>query len=349
MHQVPVHISGEDVADVLRRKRVATIRSASAGGREESAHFFFAVELVLVIALLADGRPLLSPRLRLSERKDRNRGLAVIGDIYFHRARIEQRHAHQVLHRQHDMPQVDGVLCRKSIPPVVEGHAKLSGARRRLGHAADGMKAEIAATHLNGRPLGVIGRCDQAVVARIGGVDPVVDAQPQVGDAAFRVEFSEAGIEHLPDVGFAVAVGVFHEKNIGSAGNDQASFPRHQAADLQHLIGEDDAAVDLAVAVGVFEQPDARARRLARRRIFRVVEHLGHVDSPVFVERHFDGVHHLRLGGEQLDVEVLAKMEAFQSILRRERRRALFLGASDESEKRQEEGRFCEAGHEFTL
>ena len=43
------------------------------------------------------------------------------------------------------------------------------------------------------------------VGAVIGGVDPVVDAEFEVGDAAFGVDGGEAFIEHLADFGFAVA------------------------------------------------------------------------------------------------------------------------------------------------
>ena len=187
-------------------------------------------------------------------------------------------------------------------------------------------------------------------MARVGGVYPVVDAEPQVRDAPFRVEFPETGVEHLPDVGLAVAIGVFHEENVGSAGDNQTALPGHQAADFEHLVGEDDAAVDFAVAVRIFEQPDAGARGLARRGIVRIVEHLGDVDPAVFVEGHFNGIEHLRLGGEQLDMEVLAEVEALQGVLRRESRGSgLFLRTGQKGQQRHQQDGFQGGGHSYTL
>src|SRR5260370_16751149 len=158
VHQIAIYIAGENAADVLGRKRIAGISGAATGGGEVSANFFGEITLIFVIALLAGLGALLAPGLRLGERKDPRGGLAVIGDIHFRGSRIEQRRAHQVLHREHDMAQVDGVLRREAIAPVVEGQAELRGTGSGLVYAADGIKPEIAATNLNGRPFVVGGR-----------------------------------------------------------------------------------------------------------------------------------------------------------------------------------------------
>ena len=58
------------------------------------------------------------------------------------------------------------------------------------------------------------------------------------------------------------------------------------------------AVAAISVAVAVFEQNDARARWLARRRVVGIVDHLSHVDLAVLVEGHVRGIDHVRLAGE---------------------------------------------------
>ncbi|MCG3162052.1 MAG: hypothetical protein JMDDDDMK_03280 [Acidobacteria bacterium] len=171
------------------------------------------------------------------------------------------------------------------------------------------MKAEIAAANLYRRTLRMILRRDLAGVGVVRRVNPVVQAVAQIGDSIFGIDLRKAGVENLARIRLTVAVRVFHPQNIGRACDQQAAFPRHDPADLQNLIGEDDRAFVFAVAVVVFEQPDARTRRFARRRIVGVIEHLGHVDAPVFVPDHLDRAVDLRLGQEEFDFEVFADFD----------------------------------------
>ena len=266
------------------------------------------------------------------------RAHAVIRNVLRDFADFEQRRANQIMHRHHDLANVNGVLRNEPVAPVVEAHAELRGPGCRLRQAAIRLEAEIGAAHQNGGPLGMVGRSDAAVRSIVGHINPVVDSQPRVGDARLRIHFRKSGVEHLAHVGFAVAIGVFEEQDVGGAGDDQPALPRHNAADFENVIREDRPLVGLTVAVGVLEQHDARTRRLALRRIVRIVQHLAHVDLAVFVEHHFDGIENQRLAGEQLDVKIAVDMHALQRVFGRQRWRVRMLaGAGNEKKNRGED------------
>src|SRR5262249_23645138 len=142
--------------------------------------------------------------------------------------------------------------------------------------------------------------------------------------------------------GLAVAVGVFHEQDVRGAGDDQAALPRQNAAHFENLVGEDGAAVRLAVAVGIFEQHDAGAGGVAGRGVFGGVEPFGGLDTAVFVEDNFDRIDHQGFGSEQLDVEIFAEAEALQGGVGLERLIAagvlLFSAGGEKQEDYQQEG-----------
>ena len=79
---------------------------------------------------------------------------------------------------------------------------------------------------------------------------------------------------------------------------------------------EDRALVADAVAVGVFEDHDAVARRLALRRALRVLEALDHPDAALLVDGERDRVDDLRLAGEELDLELVGDLEPLDRFLR---------------------------------
>ncbi len=162
-------------------------------------------------------------------------------------------------------------------------------------------------------------RCDVAVLPEVGAINPVVDAEPWIRDAILSIYFGKSSVKDLPNIGFAVPVRIFHEENIGRTRDNQTSLPGHQAAYIKNVLGEDSSAVDFAVAIGIFQEPDSRTGRFSLRRIRRVVEHFGNVNTAVFIEDHFNGTHDLRFMHEQLDVEIIADAEAFQLCLGRQR------------------------------
>ena len=110
--------------------------------------------------------------------------------------------------------------------------------------------------------IGPFRRSDFARAAVVGGVDPVVDAEAQIGDAAFGrdgVAF-KAGEPDFAQVGLVVAVGVLEIEDVGGGGRQDSSLPGQHRRDLQKMVGEDRGLVDAAVAVGVFEVADTAAR-----------------------------------------------------------------------------------------
>ena len=150
------------------------------------------------------------------------------------------------------------------------------------------METEVGATHKNGGLLGMVGRSDAPVRSVVGYINPVVDSHARVGHAGLWIHFRKPGVEHLAHIGLAVAIRIFEIEDVRGAGDDQPALPRHDAADFEHMVGENGALVELAVAIGVLEQNNARPRLLALRRIVRIIQHLAHVDLAVFVEHHFD-------------------------------------------------------------
>ncbi len=220
------------------------------------------------------------------------------------------------------MPQVNRVLRQKPVAPVVERHAELRWPRGRLEIPFHRMKPEIGAAHHDRRQLRILRRGDGAVAPFVGRIDPVVHAQSQVRDPRLVIHSRKTGINHLARIGLAVAVVVLHVKNVRRAGDQQSAFPRHQPAYRQNLIGENRVLFELAVAVGVFQHPYARARRLALGRVVGIVAHLSHVNAAVLIEGHLHRIGDVGLGREHFHMEVFAKLHRLDGLGRRQR----FLG-----------------------
>jgi hypothetical protein len=130
------------------------------------------------------------------------------------------------------------------------------------------------------------------------------------------------------DVGAAVAVGVLEVVQVGRREHEQAAAITANGRRPAQLVGEDHAAIGLAVAVGVFEQPDdsrvplAAARRIELGRFprKRVVAHFGDIHPAVFVEAGVDRTGNLRLRGEQLEAKSVLQLESSPGLVRGNRR-----------------------------
>jgi hypothetical protein len=96
-----------------------------------------------------------------------------------------------------------------------------------------------------------------AVVTAGGDVDPIVEAPAQTVGAELLVALGEAGVEDFFLVGFAVAVGVAEEKNVGGGGDDDAIAPGDEAVGEIQAFGKEGAVVVGAVGVSIFEDADA--------------------------------------------------------------------------------------------
>ena len=76
------------------------------------------------------------------------------------------------------------------------------------------------------------------------------------------------------------------------------------------------------VAAGVENARDARELLCCIREakpiiaVFRVADHLDHIQSTVLVKRHSDRIDHQRLRGNQLNLETLANRKGVYDILR---------------------------------
>ncbi len=275
--------------------------------------------MIFVIALLPQLGPLLAPFLRTRQGIHARRRPPVIRDVLRLRMNLQQRSPRQIFHRDNDVPYVRRVLRNKALAEIVDRRTELSGARCSFRLPADRVEPKIGASNQHRRHLGMLRRCDAPVVAGIRAVDPVVRAQTRICDPRLVIRLCETGIEHLLNVGLAVAVRVFHVQDVRRAGHNQAALPGHDPADRQNVIGKHGGAVDLAVSIRVFEQPDARAGGLAGRRVLGIIHHLRDIDFSVLVEDHLHRAHHLGFGGEKLRVEVVAEANRFQRILRTER------------------------------
>ena len=210
------------------------------------------------------------------------------------------------------MPDMHRTVGDEAISPCVKRRAELRRARRGLGDVSIQTEAKVGSADRDRRAFGMLRRCDVAILAEIGTINPVVDAKPRIRDAILSIHCGKSRVQDFSDVGFAVPVCIFHEQNIWCAGNNKTAFPGHQAAHFQNVVGKDCGAVNFAVAIGILQQPDARTGRFSRRRIRRIVEHFGDIDSAIFIKDHFDRTHHPRLTYEQLDVEIIIEMKAFQ-------------------------------------
>ena len=137
MNQVSADVAREHVADVLLRESVAVVHRAAGCRGEPAAELLGPVQIVLVVALLAKRRALLTPFLRSRQRIHRSRRPSVVGDVLRHFTNFEQRSAREILHRHHDVPDMSGVLGDKAITEIVDRRTELRRSRCGFRLAAD--------------------------------------------------------------------------------------------------------------------------------------------------------------------------------------------------------------------
>ena len=158
----------------------------------------------------------------------------------------------------------------------------------------------------------------------LGPVNPAVRAEIRA------VQIVRAACQGLPLeplaalVGHAVAFGVGQLPNTGRRGDiDRAGVP-HRPFREHHLVGEDGALVEFAVAVGVFQsQNPVRSFLELLLHILIRTGRIGDVEPPLFIEVRGDRPIHQRRPGGQLDLEAGRQREgvAIQFDLLRFRRR----------------------------
>ena len=191
------------------------------------------------------------------------------------------------------------------------------GLERRLQVAGVGPEPEVRAADRHGL-IGRAGRVPAAVIAAVGGVDPVVDPPDEPVDVVLRVGDRKAGEEHLARVGDAVAVAVAQMDDIGRRGHQHAVAPRQDRGRVRQLVGEQRPGLVVAVEVGV-DQPLDPAQRRRSGRPHRVAAHLNHVHPAVGVEGDADRIDDGRLAGGQLEAEIVRKLRRRDELVRIQR------------------------------
>ncbi len=239
-------------------------------------------------------------------------GVAVVGDVG-HRAREQQlRVALEISGGDHLVTGVDGVVVREVAAVDVERVAVLRPAGEAFQLERVGLEADAAATRVHGGDVGAGGKGERGALvaeeirvddglrsAGVREVHPVVEAVDRVVHRVLRVGLREAGDHHFAMFGAPVAVAVGEEQQVGRARDEDAVLPAHHAARQDEPVGEDGAPVDAAVAVGVFEQPDASGRA----DVERIAGHLDDEDAAVLVDVHGDGALDVGFGGDEFDAE----------------------------------------------
>ena len=135
----------------------------------------------------------------------------------------------------------------------------MGAAHERLDRGAVGLEAEVGRRQVH-RLLQVRPR-DQAAAGPRARVDPVVVAPLRLVDAPLEDAHREAFIEHLADLGHAVAIAISKIDDLrGRSGDDAVAGGADPVAGGQ-VVGEDRRLVHHAVAVGVGEQLDRAVGR----------------------------------------------------------------------------------------
>ena len=244
--------------------------------------------------------------------------------------------------------QVVAVAAHKLAAEAVEGQAVLPAARLGLEAHAARVETEVASAQIE-RRAGVGSSGFHGVAADGAGraVDAIVEAPVQRVDERLHVEprraAAETGEDYLALVRLAVAIRILQPEDVGRRADEDAAAVADDRGGPRQVVGKDGGLVELAVAVRVFEQPDApRVRRLVAP--LGVVNHLDHEEPAVLVEGHRDRAVDERFAGDEFEAKTLLHLEGrrrvrrldcreARHILRRHLRRsaglAVSLGVSD--------------------
>ena len=160
--------------------------------------------------------------------------------------------------------------------------------------------------------------CDAILVRRARladaslGLNAVATVKPAVRPPAERVEDVVLRVLDIPPieyhfgraVRFVVAVAIGDEHEVGGRAEPDTAEADFDAGEVHAIVEEQSLLLELAVAVGVFEDHDAVAA-FAVETPLRVAEALDDPEPPAGVEGHGNRLHEVRLAGEQRDVEAL--------------------------------------------
>src|SRR5438876_6470811 len=156
---------------------------------------------------------------------ENTRGILIVGQQPFVVANGQVRIARDIIFGQPIVPEPSGVVVPEPIAPIVAMAAILRSARLRFEGAVGRTKAEVAPTDIN--PLA--SRLNPPTAVAIGAVEPIVQAIIKTVEPMLLVAFAEAGEERFAIIGFAIAIRIFGEKNLGRGADDDSPAPRHDS------------------------------------------------------------------------------------------------------------------------
>ena len=152
------------------------------------------------------------------------------------------------------MPQVLVIRVDEPLLPIIGCQSVLAAARGRLQTAGYfGMKTHAPPAQGHGWHRRLFHRPRRATRGSRAAIDPVVQSPLQAIDELFRVAEIKPRVQGAHAVRFAVAVGVFEEKNVRRVRHQDAAVPRHGARRQPQPRGEERALLIEAIAVHIFQ------------------------------------------------------------------------------------------------
>ena len=125
----------------------------------------------------------------------------------------------------HHLLDVDGVLGHESMAKIIKCMPKLARSGFQLILFGIEAKSKVSTSYRQGFRIGFTGKLNLTCLSMVGGINPIVYIEPQVGDLSFLVVFKKPGKQNLLFVGLPVSIGISHIPNIRGCGNQQPILP----------------------------------------------------------------------------------------------------------------------------
>src|SRR5262249_16326016 len=90
-------------------------------------------------------------------------------------------------------------------------------------------------------------------------INPPVKSPTQTIHTGLVIMGGKSGVKDLAHVPFAIAVGVFQVKNVGSSANERAFFPCHDASWKGHVVGKRVRVIEVSIIPGAGKNFDSSA------------------------------------------------------------------------------------------
>ncbi len=228
--------------------------------------------------------------------------------------RSEAGVSRQVAPRQQDVLDVIAVATDEAVAPGIEAVAELDSTGQRLDVERPGIEAEILAAECED---GFVVMCQLSGISSGGQRDAVVEAPLEVVGDALDVVAAEAGEDDLVQVGPAVVVCVFEVMECGWGEHEDSAVVAADGGRPADALSECHAAIERAVAVGVFESFHdsgiglAAALGVQSRGFLRegVAVHLGDIEAAMGIEAGIDRVGDQWFAGDQFELKAVLQAE----------------------------------------